>query len=98
MGLVPVYVHFEGDVPWVPYIELFQEIGYVTDASSLPALITDQLLNMTWDEIHDREQRIEALRTSHFLPPGAMEQIGYFLTGEKNDLRCQALPPSERGA
>jgi hypothetical protein len=98
MGLVPVYVHFEGDVPWVPYIELFQEIGYITDASSLPALITDQLLNMTWDEIHDREQRIEALRTSHFLPPGAMEQIGYFLTGEKNDLRCQALPPSERGA
>jgi hypothetical protein len=98
MGLVPVYVHLEGDVPWVPYVELFQEIGYITDASSLPALITNQLLNMTWDEVHDREQRIEALRTSHFLPPGAMEQIGYFLKGEMNDLRCQALPPSVFGA
>jgi hypothetical protein len=92
MGLVPVYVYY--DVPWVPYMELFREIGYVTDASSLPDLITNHLLNATWDEIRDRERRIEALRTSHFSPEGAMEQIGYFLIGKTNDLRCQELPPS----
>jgi hypothetical protein len=97
MGLVPVYVYYPNDVPWVPYADLFQEIGYVTDAASLPNLIQKQLQHVTLDEIRRREQQMETIRTSHFSYEGVLDHIGHFLIGATNDLRCQALPPSVVG-
>jgi hypothetical protein len=34
MGLVPIYVY--DDTPWVPYADLFQDLGYVTQVKHLP--------------------------------------------------------------
>jgi hypothetical protein len=95
MGLVPIHIY--ADTPWVPYAELFDEIGFVTDVDGVDKLI-GKLNNMTADEIQERERRIVSLRTSHFSSEGAIAQIGRFLKGEGSDLRCQKLPSSIRGA
>jgi hypothetical protein len=85
MGLVPVDVYYPNDVAWMPYADLFQEIGYVTDAASLPNLIQNELQHVIWDEIRRREQQMETLRTSHFSYEGVLDHIGHFLIGATSD-------------
>jgi hypothetical protein len=97
MGLVPIYVYLKSDLPWIPYADLFHEVGYITDSGSYPEFVKNILQNVTMDEIRHREQRIVSLRTSHFSHQGTMEQIGLFLIGEKNDLRCRELPRTQFG-
>jgi hypothetical protein len=96
MGLVPIYVYLDNDVSWVPYVELFNSIGYSTDLRSLEGLAS-QLQNATTGEIQQRERQIETIRTSHFSFEGTLDQIGKYMKGEKNDLRCQQLPLSVTG-
>jgi hypothetical protein len=93
MGLIPVYVYMDDDIPWIPYAELFHDLGYVSNVSSLSDLITGQLQTLSENEIRLRETHIETLRSSHFSYEGVLDQIGRFLTGQTNDLRCQELPP-----
>lgn len=95
MGLVPIYVY--SDTPWVPYLDLFAELGFVTTLEGIDQLVIGKLQNMTADEIRERERRIVALRTSHFSVEGTLAQIRSFLKGGASDLQCQGLPSTVRG-
>ena len=95
MGLIPIYVY--DDIPWIPYAQKFKEFGFVTSATKIGSLV-DELQNITVEQFEKREKRILTLLESHFTPLGVMKQIERFMSGQNNDLRCQALPPTTRGA
>jgi hypothetical protein len=80
MGLVPIHVYL--DAPWVPYAGLSNQIGFVTAVNQIDQLV-GRLKTVTADEIHERERRMVALRSSHFSFEGALTQIGRFLRGER---------------
>lgn len=94
MGLIPIHVYL--DVPWVPYLKLFETLGFIATVEELPALV--QMLNYTMqaDDFRDRERRIVSCRDSHFSVPGIMTQIKLFLKGT-GDLECAPLPKLVRG-
>eukprot|EP00931_Biecheleriopsis_adriatica_P082523 TRINITY_DN5596_c0_g1_i1.p1 TRINITY_DN5596_c0_g1~~TRINITY_DN5596_c0_g1_i1.p1 ORF type:complete len:741 (+),score=116.16 TRINITY_DN5596_c0_g1_i1:134-2356(+) len=96
MGLVPIYVWFEKDIPWLPYPQLWKDelIGFSTlpSESHLGALLNRLAANMS--RLEEMEARIRSMRTSHFLPEGIMSQIQRFMLGQPNDLRCRPLPES----
>jgi hypothetical protein len=96
-GLIPVQVYL--DIPWVPYADLFDTIGFTAKADEIDDLV-DRLETISEDAIRRREQKIVSLRRSHFTAEGVLQQIGRFLLqGELgSDLRCQALPRSVRYA
>jgi len=103
MGRIPIYLY--SDVPWVPYAKLFagsnttnsDTIGYTTTVGGLRSLVQDTLQHMPLQDILEQEQRIAALRESHFMPAGIMKQIQSFVLGQPGgDLQCQPLPPSRR--
>ena len=94
MGLIPVYVY--SDVAWVPYADLFKQIGFITNMTSISQLI-DELLETPIGKLEQMEERVAILAKSHFSPEGILHQIGLFMTGKENDLRCQALPATIRG-
>ncbi len=48
-------------------------------------------------KLEQMEERVSILANSHFSPEGILRQIGLFMTGNENDLRCQALPATLRG-
>ena len=94
MGLIPI--HLYSDIPWVPYADLFPQLGFINHFDhGFDELIT-QLLSMTAEQIVEREKLIVKLRDSHFSPQGAMDQIQRFMLNEENDLRCQKLPETRR--
>ena len=96
MGLIPIHVY--SDVPWVPYIDTFREVGYVVHISKLEELLS-MLLAMSDEEVLEREANARRLFKSHFTFEGAIKHIGRFLLhGELgSELRCHRLPPSTRG-
>ena len=94
MGLIPVYIY--SDVAWVPYADLFNQIGFITNMTSIGKLI-DELLETPVSQLERMEERVAVLAKSHFSPEGILQQIGLFMTGNENDLRCQALPATLRG-
>ena len=94
MDLIPVYIY--SDVAWVPYADLFSQIGFMSDMNSIGQLI-DELLEFPVSRLEKMEERIATLIKSHFCPEGILHQIGLFMTGKENDLRCQALPATIRG-
>lgn len=94
MGLIPVYIY--SDVAWVPYADLFSQIGFTSDIKSIGQL-TDKLLQIPVGQLEKMEERIATLIKSHFCPEGILHQIGLFMIGRDNDLRCQALPDTIRG-
>ena len=94
MGLIPVYVY--SDVAWVPYADLFTQIGFKTNMTSISQLI-DELLETPVTKLEQMEEHVSILAKSHFSPEGILHQIGLFMTGKENDLRCQALPATLRG-
>jgi hypothetical protein len=96
MGLVPIYVYLGYDIPWIPYKDLFPDIGYVTTFEEAATLVKT-LQHASWKELQRREERIVALRQSHFSLSGILQHVGRFIKGIDNDLRCQALPPTTTG-
>ena len=97
MGLVPV--HKYSDVPWVPYADLFKEIGFVSGATEVGLdNLVSELKSISVQQLEEKERRIESLLGSHFSTSGVLQQIGLFLKGEATDLHCQALPPTTRDA
>jgi hypothetical protein len=99
MGLIPIHVYIDTDIPWVPYANLFDSVGFVSDSSDagLDHLVSE-LGKLTTAEIAERERRIETLRDTHFSIPGVMNQIQRFMVDQENDLQCQALPRTTRAA
>jgi len=96
-GLIPIYIY--SDIPWVPYPELFKELGYVTNLTGLPALL-DRLRRTPPDEIDAHESTVVKFGESHFTPDALIGHIFDFLLWRNNggDLRCQQLPPTVRDA
>lgn len=95
MGLIPIHVY--SDVPWVPYADLFDKLGFVAHYKQLESLVDDKLLKLSNEEVKRREELIVSLRDSHFSFEGILRQMEKFLLNEPNDLRCMALPPSVTG-
>ena len=93
MGLIPIQVY--SDVPWVPYSEVFKDIGFAVNLAGLPALM-EVLQNMSYPELARREKRALELRESHFTKKGLMEHIERFMTSGQHDLVCEPLPASVR--
>jgi len=94
MGLIPVYIY--SDVAWVPYADLFNQIGFTANMTSIRQLI-DELLETPVNRLEQMEKRVAILAKSHFSPEGILHQIELFMTGNRNDLRCQTLPATIRG-
>ncbi len=95
VGLVPVHVY--SDVPWVPYADLFKEIGFVSDSTNTGlGNLVSELKGISLQQFEEKERRIESLISSHFSVAGVLQQISLFMRGEANDLRCQALPQTTR--
>ena len=98
-GLVPI--HLYSDVPWVPYADLYNEVGFSTNLQGLPRLL--ERLKAQSPEMWARmETRAIELRESHYTMQGIMDQIQRFMQpgdrASRSDLRCQALPDTIRHA
>jgi hypothetical protein len=93
MGLIPIHVY--DDMPWIPYADLFHEVGFTVNLDDLAALVL-RLHRMPIEGIEAMEARVAALRQSHFLTDGILTQIDNYLQGQPNDLRCQTCPRERR--
>ena len=99
MGLVPLSIY--SDVPWIPYADLFRNIGWSSSLAQLPELL-ERMAQGTGDfslaELELREKRALAVKDSHFSLLGVLDQIGRFMVQpETSDLRCDKLAPVPRG-
>jgi len=92
-GLIPIHIY--SDVPWVPYPERVEEVGFITNMTGLPALLS-RLLTMSDDEVRQREQGALELAKSHFSAYPVMQQMSRFMMGNATDLVCQGLPRTIR--
>ena len=96
MGLIPIYVYLDKDLPWVPYRSLFEKAGFTTRVSDIPALVK-KLKAMPASEISAREALVRSLRDSHFTFDGAMDQVAKFMKNPgSSDIECQKLPKMMR--
>ncbi|CAE7306603.1 unnamed protein product [Symbiodinium sp. CCMP2592] len=94
MGFIPVYIHEKG--PWLFYRDLWTEekIGFFSTPGGLESTLDRALSDMP--KLMDMERRIRAMRDTHFMPLGVMDQISKFMTERDGggDLRCEPLPDS----
>ncbi|CAE7524624.1 unnamed protein product [Symbiodinium necroappetens] len=94
MGLIPVYIHEEG--PWLFYRDLWtkERIGFSSTVSELESTLDHAFSDIP--KLVDMEKRIRAMRKTHFLPLGVLDQIYKFMTERDGggDLRCEPLPAS----
>lgn len=94
LGLIPIHVYM--DVPWVPYPDVYEQIGFSTDLKGLPKLMK-KINDMDLKELARMEEHIRTLRASHFSPKGMLNQISLFMKNGGSDLRCQKLPETLLG-
>ncbi len=94
MGLIPIHVY--SDIPWVPYGDLYDTIGFKTNISFLPTLL-EHVASLSGNEITDMEDRIVSFR-SHFTWEGLRKEILSFIrSGESHSLlKCQFVPHNAR--
>jgi len=97
MGLIPAYVYNDGDVPWVPYADLFPKLGFVRELQGVKDLVAE-IHHMSDAELQRMEAAVREVRESHFLPEGVMHQVSLFMTRASGDLRCQKVPDKIKGA
>ena len=98
MGLVPIQVYLDGDVPWMPYQTLLQNVSFVTDLQGLPALM-EHLATIPDREIEAMEARIQEMIPQYFTFEGVLEQIqAFMLSPERAALECQGLTPHSGSA
>ena len=94
LGLVPVHVYL--DIPWVPYSDLYKTIGFSTDVKGLPELMS-KINDMDLQDLERMEEKIRALRSTHFTNEGLLDQISLFMKNAGSDLRCQKVPATMNG-
>mmetsp|Transcript_29461 Transcript_29461/g.75987 ORF Transcript_29461/g.75987 Transcript_29461/m.75987 type:complete len:274 (-) Transcript_29461:173-994(-) len=88
IGLLPVIVY--DDVPFIPYPELYYDIGWTARINELPQLV-DTLQSMSENDFAARRDKLLQLRTSHFDKDGVLQQIRLFLK-HQGDLKCEKVP------
>jgi len=89
LGLIPVHVYW--DIPWLPYPDLYKNIGFSTDLEGLPNLLK-KINDMDLQELERMEERIRSFKATHFTYEGVLNQISLFMKNGGSDLRCQKLP------
>ena len=94
MGHIPIHIY--SDIPWVPYADVYREIGFSNHYVKGIDELVSRLENTTAEQIVELERRIVELRDSHFSVQGVLDQIQRFMLNEENDLRCQKLPATVR--
>lgn len=94
LGLIPVHVYL--DIPWVPYSDLYESIGFSTDVKGLPGLMK-KINGMDLKDLERMEEKIRSLRSSHFTDEGLLNQISLFMKNGGSDLRCQKVPSTMNG-
>ena len=94
LGLVPVHVYL--DIPWVPYSDLYKTIGFSTAVKGLPELMR-KINDTDLQDLERMEEKIKALRSTHFTNEGLLDQISMFMKNEGSDLRCQTVPATMNG-
>ena len=92
MGLIPIYIY--SDIPWLPYIEVYKNIGYMTTLDGLPTLV-QRLKKLSMEKILEKELQIRSLYESLLTAPATLSQLQNFLMGRDNDFVCQKLPHSK---
>lgn len=96
-GLVPVYVY--DDVPWVPYKDMFEQLGYVLNIDEVEPFLKN-LSSVSIADLEAKEAMSLKVKDSHFSFPGVMRQIEGFMAQNRgtHDLKCQRVPDTVRGA
>jgi len=92
LGRIPIYVY--SDVAWVPYADMFEKFGYMSQVGKVADLAKKLKTEISKHQIRDMEKVLEEIAPTHFTMPGLMNQISGFMTSQKSDLRCQVLPQS----
>ena len=93
MGLIPIHVYIQEDIPWLPYANsVLKNISFTTTVEELPHLI-QELDQMPNSRIEQMEQKIEGLIEEYFTFEGVMKQIEQFMINPTSSvLECQPLP------
>jgi hypothetical protein len=93
MGLIPIQVYLDNDIPWIPYPTLLKNLTFTTPLRDLPMLL-ETLEQMPESTIEAMEEEIAALRPYYFTYEGVLNQIQFFMVGTDGSaaLQCQPLP------
>ncbi|KAG7351575.1 hypothetical protein IV203_010935 [Nitzschia inconspicua] len=85
MGLIPIQVYIDDDIPWMPYSStILSNISFTTSLSNLPILI-QQLKNMSDSEIDAIEHDIRRFIPDYFTYDGVWKQILLFMIRHNDD-------------
>jgi hypothetical protein len=92
-GAIPIHVHADGDVPWLPYAgsansSVSLALGLVATPSTLGDVLTTVAM-VSEAEIDDRRRAIRRIRESHITFRGLMQRIEDFVRDPVNlELEC----------
>ena len=93
MGLLPIYVHLENDIAWLPYPDVFQGFGWATDVTGLPALLAE--LHAASDAEWRRREVLVASWRHLWTMGGMIAELGRFMLDPRHShLRCLRSPPT----
>lgn len=97
MGLLPVHVFT--DQAWIPYADLYDQVGFKTKLEELPQML-EKLMAISAKELREMEAKVVEMRQTHFTTEGVLSRILQFMVGDvsNSDLRCQRLPRTLRDA
>jgi hypothetical protein len=93
MGLIPIQVYMDNDIPWIPYPTLLDNLTFTTTLKDLPLLLKT-LEQMPESSIETMEEEIAALRPQYFTYMGVLNQIQLFMLDRDGSaaLQCEPLP------
>jgi hypothetical protein len=93
MGLIPIHVYSDDDIPWMPYsTTVLRNLSFSTNLENLPTLI-NELGQLSDARIEQMEQEIERHIDGYFSFEGIMRQIEHFMVSPwQSALTCQPLP------
>jgi hypothetical protein len=84
MGLIPIQVYLDGDMPWLPYENtILQNVSFATSLGGLGELIS-KLEEMPNSQIEQMEQEIQGLIEDYFTFDGVMVQMEKIKSNSQN--------------
>jgi hypothetical protein len=93
MGLIPIQVYLDNDIPWIPYPTLLENLTFTTPLKDLPLLL-ERLEQIPESTIETMEREIAIMRPDYFTYAGVLNQIQLFMVDRDGSaaLQCQQLP------
>eukprot|EP00041_Stephanoeca_diplocostata_P032621 m.1051861 g.1051861 ORF g.1051861 m.1051861 type:complete len:280 (+) comp24180_c2_seq12:394-1233(+) len=98
MKLLPLYIYWDGDTPWLPYIGTQADVIFSTPLSNATKMV-EYFATLSDKDLLQLEMRTVKFYQSHYTYSGIVQQIMRYCRGgvSISDLRCQGVPPSIRG-